>query len=343
MSRPDAIQRFHEGQCIPAIPLVLDDHRQFDEAAQRKLIRYYLDAGVGGIAVGVHTTQFAIRDPEHQLFDRVLQTTIEEMERFEEQNQETLIRVAGVCGETEQAMEEAQLALDLGFDAVLLSIGGLGDRDEPYLIERTEQVSAILPTIAFSMQLAVGGRYFSQDYWQALFAMPGVIGAKAAPFNRYETINIARAAAFASRSTELTLYTGNDDNIIVDLLTPFTFKSAEGEERTIYIKGGLLGHWSVWTGGAVTLFNQLKEIRESGATEIPLQWLTVAAQLTEANGAVFDWSHQFAGCIPGVHLVLCDDGYMQNILTLDPNETLTEGQAKLIRKAKRDYPDLCRT
>ena len=335
-----ALEFFHEGQCIPAIPLVLTEDRQFDAEGQRKLVRYYLESGVGGIAIGVHTTQFAIRDPEHGLFEEVLQITVDEINAYEAANDRMVLKVAGAVGPTEQAVAEAELAKAMGFDLVLLSIGGLNDRSEAYLVERTAAVAEVIPVIAFSMQVAVGGRIFSHDYWKQIAATEGVVGVKAAPFNRYETINIARAVALSERKDAITLYTGNDDNIIVDLLTPFRFRDADGEWQEIAIKGGLLGQWSAWTEGAVRLFDELKAIRTSGQQEIPLELLTRAAWLTEANAALFDPENDFAGCIPGVHQALVDDGHMAGIWTLDPQETLSPGQLDAIRRVQADYPVL---
>lgn len=340
MRQEDILKIFRDGQCIPAIPLVLDENRQFDEEGQRKLIQYYLQSGVGGIAIAVHTTQFSIRDPEHNLLEMVLQIAVDEIKSFEHAEKKQIIKVAGVVGETSQATQEAELSKKLGYDLVLLSTGGLIDKAEAYLVERTEQVSEIIPVIGFSMQVAVGGRIFSHDYWRRIAGIPGVQGIKVAPFDRYETVNIARAVALTEREDELVLYTGNDDNIIIDLLTPFRFFDNNGVEKRIHIKGGLLGQWSVWTEGAVRIFNELKAIRKEGKKEIPLELLTRAAWYTEANGAVFDPQNDFAGCIPGVHQALVNDGHMKNVLTLDPNETLSPRQAEEIKRTVRDYPIL---
>lgn len=340
MRQDEILRLFRDGQCIPAIPLVLKEDRSFDEEGQRRLIRYYLESGVGGIAIAVHTTQFAIRDAEYNLYEPVLKIAAEEITAYEEVEGKTVIKVAGVVGETKQALEEATVSRELGFDLVLLSIGGLGDQSEDYLVDRTAQVSEVIPVIGFSMQTAVGGRIFSHDYWREIAAIPGVVGIKVAPFDRYETINIARAVALTERDDELVLYTGNDDSIIVDLLTPFSFRDDQGNVREIRIKGGLLGQWSAWSKGAVRLFEELKAIQKSGQTEIPLELLTRAAWLTEANGALFDPQNNFAGCIPGVHQALVDDGQMSNVLTLEPDETLSDGQLEEIRRVVRDYPVL---
>lgn len=333
-----ALQNFRDGQVIPAIPLCLDENRRFDEAGQRRLIRYYLDAGVGGIAIAVHTTQFEIRNPKINLFETVLKVAVDEIAEFEERNATMIIKVSGVCGDNDQAMMEASVARDYGFDFVLLSPGGRQNDSEEQLLNRTRMVSAIIPVIGFSMQSAVGGRLFSYGYWEEMVSIPNLIGIKVAPFNRYETINIARAAALSARGDELVLYTGNDDNIIVDLLTPFSFVDDEGKRHDITIKGGLLGQWSVWTKAAVRMFSEIKELRKSKQASIPIEWLTRAAWLTEANGAVFDYRHSFSGVIPGVHQALVDDGHMSGIWTLNEEETLSPGQLEEIRRTARQYP-----
>lgn len=338
--REKVLRLFQDGQCIPAIPLALNSNRQFDAKLQEKLVDYYLEAGVGGIAIGVHTTQFEIHSPEYNLLEPVLRTVKNRIEEYEKEHNKTIIRVAGVTGPTIQASEEARLAKALGYDFVLLSIGGLDALNEDDLIERTQKVSSIIPCIAFSMQVPVGGRIGSEDYWDKICEIENVVGIKCAPFNRYETLKIARSAAFAERKTPLTLYTGNDDHIILDLLTPLEFRTAEGDCKTVYIKGGLLGHWSVWTKAAVRLFEELKAFRLSGKSEVPLDWLIKASQLTELNGYVFDADHNFSGCIPGIHQVLVNDGHLNNVLMLNQNEILSEGQADKILQAAKAYPYL---
>ncbi len=328
---------FRDGQIIPAIPLCLDEQRKFDEEGQRRLIRYYLEAGVGGIAIAVHTTQFEIRNPEINLFETVLRLASDEISAFEAESGRLITKVSGVCGDDSQAVREARIAREHAFDLVLLSPGGRSQDSEDELIRRTRIVSEIMPVIGFSMQIAVGGRLFSYEYWKEMFTIPNLIGVKVAPFNRYETISIARAAALSGRGDEIVLYTGNDDSIIVDLLTPFKFFDDSGNEHSISIKGGLLGQWSVWTRAAVRIFQELKDIRVSGRTGIPLDLLTKAAWLTEANGAVFDYKHNFAGVIPGVHQALVDDGHMKGIWTLNENETLSPGQAEEIRRTAGQY------
>jgi len=324
-----ALDIFARGTFIPAIPLALDAARRFDQAAQRGLVRYYLEAGAGGVAVAVHTTQFAIRDPGVALLEPVLRVTIEEIARFENETGKAIVRVAGACGPVEQAVAEATLAPALNYDAVLLSPGGLQSLSENALLERTRAVAQILPVIGFYLQPSVGGRALSYAYWQKLCEIGNVIGIKCASFNRYSTIDVVRAAALASR--EVALYTGNDDNIVIDLLTPYRFGGVE--KRFV---GGLLGHWSVCTRRAVAIFEELKQ-----AKQITPEHLTLAAQVTDFNAAVFDVRGGFKGCIPGVHEVLRRQGLLEGIWCLDPAETLSPGQAEEIDRVMGMYPHLC--
>ena len=332
-----AMQILHEGTVIPAIPLVLDQERKFDAEGQRRLVRYYLSAGVGGVAAAVHTTQFEIRDPEHQLLRPVLEIVAEEISRHEDAAGKTLVRVAGVCGESPQACKEAALASELGFDAVLLSPGGLNHLSEEAMLQRTRDVAGIMPVIGFYLQNSVGGRRFSFEYWKRLADIPNVAAIKSAPFNRYQTYDLVRGCAFSDRRDEVALYTGNDDNIVVDLLTPFTF-TVDGAPVTKYFAGGLLGHWSVWTAKVTELFQTIKKYQ--GQDAIPASLLTLAAQITDCNGAFFDVSNNFAGCIAGIHEVLRRQGLMEGIWCLNPEETLSPGQSEEISRVCRMYPHL---
>lgn len=332
-----ALQILHEGTVIPAIPLVLDANRTLDAAGQRRLIRYYLNAGVGGLAVAVHTTQFAIRDPKVNLFEPVLKLAAEEIDAFERRTGKVIVRVAGACGETEQACAEAEIARALGFDAVLLSPGGLAHRTEEELLERTRQVAAHMPVIGFYLQTACGGRRLSFDYWRSVADTPNVVAIKCASFNRYQTIDLVRGVACSSRRDQVALYTGNDDNIVADLLTPYRF-TVNGEPVELRFVGGLLGHWSVWTHSVVKLYNELRPYRDG--RPIPAELLARGIAITDSNGVFFDAAHQFAGCIPGVHEVLRRQGMMPGIWCLDPEETLREGQAQEIDRIYEMYPDL---
>lgn len=333
--REKAHSLLQKGGFIPAMPLVLDENRKFDEAGQRRLIRYYLAAGADGIAAAVHTTQFEIRLPQHDMLRQVLEVAAEEMEEYEKRSGRTVIRIAGVCGQTEQTLREARLAKELGYDAVLLSPGGLGGKDEAYLIERTRQTANIIPVIGFYLQPAVGGRVFSYDYWEKLCAVEGVAAIKCAAFNRYLTIDVARAIAFSGR--EIALYTGNDDSIATDLMTKFAFETENGT-KTVRCVGGLLGHWAVWTHTAVKYFHVLKQAAEE--EKISSELLTLAAQMTDANAAFFDARNQFAGCIAGVHEVLRRQGLMKGIWCLNRDETLSPGQSEEIDRVYRMYPSL---
>lgn len=310
----EALKILHGGTVIPAIPLVLDENRKFNEAGQRTLIRYYLDAGVGGLAVAVHTTQFEIRKPEVGLFEPVLRVTKEEMDAY-----------------------EARTAKALGFDAVLLSPGGLAHRTEEELVERTHAVAAEMPVIGFYLQTACGGRRLSYEYWKAVADTPGVVAIKCASFNRYQSIDLVRGVAYSARREEIALYTGNDDNIVADLLTPYRFP-VDGKEVELRFVGGLLGHWSVWTHSVVKLYEELREYRDG--RDIPAELLARGAAVTDCNGVFFDVAHNFAGCIPGVHEVLRRQGLMAGTWCLDPDETLSEGQEQEIDRVYEMYPHL---
>lgn len=332
-----ALNNLREGTVIPATPLALTEERTLDENGLRLLMNYYLHSGVGGIATAVHTTQFEIRKPEIALFEPVLEIVSDEVDRFERETGKTIVKVAGVCGETAQAVAEAKLAKKYGYDAVLLSPGGLNCLSEDEMIERTQAVAAVMPVIAFYLQTSVGGRVFTYGYWQRVCATPNVVAIKCASFNRYTTLDVVRAAATSERSNEITLYTGNDDNIVIDLLTKYVFDK-DGERVGKRFEGGLLGHWSVWTARVVELFDMIKKEREKDA--ISSEVLMLAAAVTDANSAFFDTAHGFAGCIAGLHEVLRRQGLMKNILCLDPDETLSVGQLEEIDRVYSAYPSL---
>ena len=324
-----------KGAFIPAMPLVLDADRRFDEAKQRRLIRYYLESGVDGLAVGVHTTQFAIRKPEIGLFEKVLQVSIDEMRAYTAQTQRPILAVAGVCGETEQALSEANTAKRLGYDIALLSPGGLSHLSEAQMVERTRAVAQIMDVMGFYLQVAVGGRAFSFDYWRQVCGIEGVKAIKCAAFDRYRTVDVARAIAYADH--EIALYTGNDDNIVIDLLTRYRFGSGS-DERTVVTRGGLLGHWCAWTHTAVQLFRRIKALPEDAP--VPREMLELAAAVTDVNGAFFDAHNRFGGCIAGMHEVLRRQGLMDGIWCLDPSEALGEGQNEEISRVYAMYPEL---
>ena len=331
----EALKILSKGTFIPATPLALKEDRSMDEKTQKILSHYYLDAGVGGIATAVHSTQFAIRNPEHRFLERILQLVSEEIGRFEEKHKKTIVKISGVCGETDQAVSEAVLAKRMGYDAVLLSPGGLGHLTEEELLERTKAVAEIMPVIGFYLQTAVGGRRFTYRYWENICRIPNVVAIKCASFNRYSTVDVMRAVAFSGREEKIALYTGNDDNLLVDLLTPYRF-TVDGVERNIGFRGGLLGHWCVWTKKAVELFEKVKHIQ--GQDCIPADLLTQAAELTDINGAFFDAAHEFGGCIPGLHEILRRQGIFKNTLCLDPKETISQEQIEEINRIYRMYP-----
>lgn len=332
-----ALRKLAEGTVIPATPLALKEDRGFHEEGQRLLMRYYLNCGVGGIATAVHTTQFEIRRQEIALFEPVLRIVSEEIAKYEQENNTVIIKVAGVCGLTEQAVEEAKLAKQYGYDAVLLSPGGLNHLSEQELIERTKAVAKEMPVIGFYLQTAVGGRVFSYDYWERICAIDNVVAIKCASFNRYTTLEVVRAVAMSDRKDEITLYTGNDDNIVIDLLTKYRFVK-DGKIIEKSFEGGLLGHWSVWTKTAVDIFKRIREAKRG--EQIPAELLTLAAEVTDANSAFFDTAHGFSGCIAGLHEVLHRQGLMENIHCLNPKELLSKGQKEEIDRVYVSYPHL---
>lgn len=332
-----ALEILKSGTVIPATPLALDENREFDEYSQRLLMKYYLNCGVGGIATAVHSTQFEIRDPEVNLFEPILKLVSDEIADFENKTGKVIVKVAGCCGKIEQAVKEATLAKKYGYDAVLLSPGGLNDLSEDELIERTKAVAEIMPVIGFYLQTAVGGRHFSFDYWQKICEIPNVVAIKAAPFNRYMSLDVARAAALSSRSDEITLYTGNDDNIVIDLLTTYKF-DVDGKHYEKGFEGGLLGHWSVWTKKAVELFELCK--KEKGNEQISTEMLSLANAVTDTNAVLFDGANNFAGCIPGLHYVLKKQGLMKTLNCINPDEKLSDGQIAEFERIYATYPHL---
>jgi dihydrodipicolinate synthase/N-acetylneuraminate lyase len=324
------------GQVIPAHPLALTAGRRLDERRQRALTRYYVAAGAGGVAVGVHTTQFAIRDPGVGLYRPVLELAAVTARESLHSQPRPFVLVAGVVGTTANATAEAETAATLGYDAALLSLGAWRDAAEADVLDHCRAVAGVLPLFGFYLQPAVGGRLLSYAFWREFAEIENVWAIKVAPFNRYQTLDVVRAIAAAGRD-DIALYTGNDDNIIVDLLTPFPVESG-GRETTRRIAGGLLGQWAVWTRGAVRVLQRIRAAR-SGPT-IDLDWLALAAALTDANGAIFDAANAFAGCIPGIHEVLRRQSLLCGTWCLDPREALSAGQADEIDRVVRRYPFL---
>jgi len=337
MSLPQLKNEINEilqkGVVIPAHPLALDGNRKLDECRQCALTRYYLDAGAGGIAVAVHTTQFEIRKPDVGLLQPVLQLAIEEADNYVRKTKRPIIKIAGVVGKTEQALKEAELANELGYDAVLLSLSAFKDSTNEQMIDHCKTVSEVLPLIGFYLQPAVGGRKLDVNFWRSFSEIENVVAIKMAPFNRYQTLDVIRGVAESGRAEEIALYTGNDDNIVADLLTEFAIPVGDKTVKK-KIVGGLLGHWAVWTKKAVDL---LEEIHQSENTE---GLLIKGVHVTDSNAAFFDAANNFAGCIVGLHEVLRRQGLFEGIWTLNPKETLTPQQKSEINRVYTSYPEL---
>lgn len=336
MPSPAALELLRKGIVIPATPLALKSDRQHDERRQRALYRYYMAAGSGGVAVAVHSTQFEIREPQHNLFKPVLEIGAEEMNNPRFNGGRTIVKIAGVCGKTAQAVEEATLATSLGYDAGLLSLAALKESTEDEMIAHCREVSKVIPIIGFYLQPAVGGRVLPYSFWRRFVEIENVVAIKMAPFNRYQTIDVVRAVADAGRENDITLYTGNDDNIIADLLSPYVFQTAAGE-KSLRIRGGLLGQFCVWTQKAVELLDEIHAVVDSGGP-VPMELMRKNIELTDANAVVFDAANAFAGCIPGIHEILRRQGLLENVLCLNPNEVLSPGQSQELDRIQQSYP-----
>ncbi len=330
------LRTIKKGIAIPAHPLSLTAERKLDERRQRELSRYYVAAGAGGLAVGVHTTQFAIRQPKIGLFEPVLRLAAEEMDRADAKGGAPLVRIGGVCGETRQAVAEATLLRDLKYHSGLLSLGAVAAWDDDRLLAHCDEVARVLPIVGFYLQPAVGGRLLSYSFWRRFAELENVVAIKIAPFNRYQTLDVVRAVAESGR--DIALYTGNDDNIVLDLLTPFSFDpKAQSQPRRIV--GGLLGHWAVWTKRGVELLTQCHNLVEENLA-IPTSLLEKSVQVTDSNAAFFDAANKFAGCIAGLHEVLRRQGLLEGIWCLDLDETLSPGQREEIDRVYAAYPEL---
>ena len=326
------LEILHEGTVIPAMPLALNPDLSLDNETQRNLVRYYINCGAGGLAVGVHTTQFEIREPQFNLYEPVLAIAAEEIDRNTEKA--PFIKVAGICGPVEQAVEEARIAVKYGYNLGLLSMGGLSHYTEKELLERTKAVAEIIPVFGFYLQPAVGGRVLSYEFWTAFAEISNVLAIKIAAFNRYQTLDVVRAVAGSRRNKQISLYTGNDDNIVGDLLTTYRF-TINGQVVEKGFTGGLLGHWAVWTSKAVDL---LKKIKQAGEDQYP-ELLTIGAAITDMNAVVFDASNRFKGCIAGIHEVLRRQGLLKEIICLNPEEKLSPGQAEELDRIYAAYPE----
>jgi len=343
MLSPSKQAALARGLVIPAHPLALTEARRLDERHQRALTRYYVASGAGGIAAAVHTTQFAIREPRVGLHRPVLElaaeTVREELAASDPGGGDPFVLVAGVLGRTEQALAEASLAYDLGYDLALLQLGALGDADDDELVAHCERVAEVLPLFGFYLQPAVGGRRLGRDFWRRFAAIPSVVAIKVAPFDRYATLDVVLGVAASGRGRDVALYTGNDDAIVFDLLTRFSTVAPDGSSLELRFSGGLLGHWAVWTSKAVPLLQRIKAIVASGES-VPADVLEIAVQTTDANAAIFDPANRFAGCIPGIHEVLRRQGLMAGRWTLEADEELSPGQSAEIDRVMAAYPHL---
>jgi hypothetical protein len=325
-------ETFARGTVIPAHPLALDAQRNLDARRQRGLTRYYVDAGAGGLAVGVHSTQFAIRDAG--LYAPVLELAAQTAASA---TTRPLVLIAGLVGKTAQAVAEAHTAVGLGYHAGLLSLAAFAGASEDEIIAHCAAVAATIPLVGFYLQPAVGGIRLSRNFWQRFAAIDNVIGIKIAPFNRYATLDVLRGVANAGAEERITLYTGNDDHIVLDLLLPFTVERA-GEPVTLRIAGGLLGHWSVWTKTAVALLERIHAALD--ADTIAPDLLALDARVTDCNAAFFDVANDFHGAIAGCHEVLRRQGLLAGIWCLNEHETLGSGQAAEIDRVYREHADL---
>ncbi len=323
-----------QGTVIPAHPLVLNQTLEMNESRQRLLTRYYIASGAGGVAVGVHTTQFEIRNPEINLLDPVLKVVADEIENAGLKR--PFIKVAGICGPTAQAIREAELSVKYGYHLGLLSMGGLNDYTEEELIERARVISEIIPVFGFYLQPAVGGRKLSYRFWKAFAEIKNVRAIKIAAFNRYQTLDVVRAVCHSSRVNDIALYTGNDDNIVADLLTPYQF-TVNGQLVEKKIVGGLLGHWAVWTTKAVELLNEIKMCIADGYKGVD-KLLAKGIQITDMNAALFDTDNAFKGCIAGIHEVLRRQGLIKGTWCLNPEERMSPGQAEELDRVCAMYP-----
>ena len=328
----DVLAVLRRGTVIPAHPLALDARLRLDTRRQRALTRYYLDAGAGGVAVGVHTTQFAIRD--QGLYEPVLRLAAETVAAWAGG---PVVMVAGLAGATAQAVAEARLAASLGYHGGLLSLAALKGAGEDELIEHCRRLADEIPLVGFYLQPAVGGVVLSPGFWRRFAGIANVMAIKIAPFNRYRTLDVVRGVVEAGAEDRVTLYTGNDDHVVLDLLTPFVAVRA-GQEVTVRIKGGLLGHWSVWTRPAVELLARIHAAVESGRPDFDL--MALDARITDCNGAFFDVANDFHGCIAGCHEVLRRQGLLEGIWCLDPDEGLSPGQMQEIDRVHAAYPEL---
>jgi dihydrodipicolinate synthase/N-acetylneuraminate lyase len=333
---PNLASLLQRGTVIPAHPLALTPDYQLDERHQRALTRYYCAAGVGGVAVGVHTTQFEIHDPATGLLKPVLDLASRTVDEWLASAPRPFIKIAGLLGKSELALREADLALSLGYHAGLLSLSAFRDAPDELVLAHCRAVAECIPVMGFYLQPAVGGRVLDYGFWRRFVEIENVVAIKVAPFNRYQTLDVVRAVAESGRGGEIALYTGNDDNIVADLITDYVL---DPDHEPVRFVGGLLGQWAVWTQKVVETLNTIHDQRARGTLDYG-HWLSYNAQLTDANAAIFDAANNFRGCIPGIHWILQHQGLMQGTRTLNPHEELTPGQVEAIRRVHAAYPHL---
>ncbi|MFP4542199.1 MAG: dihydrodipicolinate synthase family protein [Opitutales bacterium] len=331
----EILKLIRKGVALPATPLALTAGRQFDAHRQKVLMRYYVDAGVGGVAVGMHFTQFEIRNPGVGMYEPVMRTCAEELDRLSKDRGRPLIKIAGLNGLTADALGQARLAKDLGYDFAIVSMAAFGPNAmEQDLLHHMREIAKVMPVFGFYLLTGVGGIPLPYSFWRGLVDIENIYGIKIAPFERYGTVDVVRAVADAGRQDQITLYTGNDDSILYDLVTPFDFGT--GEAR---IRGGLLGQWACWTKTAVEFLESVHAWWDSGEP-LPREMLTLSAQMTDANAAIFDVRHNYAGSIPGVNEILRRQGLLERIDTLKFDEVLAPGQSAEIDRVRRAYPHL---
>jgi dihydrodipicolinate synthase/N-acetylneuraminate lyase len=335
----DVLQRLRQGGVIPAHPLALTSQRRLDERRQRALTRYYMAAGADGVAVGVHTTQFEIRSPKIGLYRPVLELAAETIRAEYPEKRPPFLRIAGICGRTAQAVQEARTAADLGYHAGLVALGALADDSVAGLIQHIRAVGEVIPIMGFYLQPATGGRPLPLEFWRQFVEIDNAVAIKIAAFNRYQTLDVVRAVAESGRDGDIALYTGNDDNILLDLLTPFCFSQGK-QARSVRIVGGLLGHWAVWTRRAVSQFGECQRVAAQQRVPVSHSLLAMANQVTDSNAALFDAANGYAGCIPGIMEVLRRQGLLEGCWCLDPKKTLSPGQSEEIDRVHAAYPHL---
>ena len=335
---PEKLKLLRQGCVIPAVPLALDNQRKFDAASQQRLMRYYVDAGAGGVAVGMHFTQFEIRNPGIDLFEPVLAACAEAADQQAAKTGRPILKIAGINGGTASAVKQAEIAAGLGYDFAIPSMMALKGALDEDMLYHMRKIAEVMPLFGFYLLTGVGGIHLPYRFWRGVMELDNIYGIKIAPFNRYFTLDVTRALAESGRMEDITLYTGNDDSIIYDLITPHRYKVGD-ELRTVRIVGGLLGQWGCWTKKAVELLEICQAVA-AGKQPITPELLTLSAEITDANAALFDPGNGFAGSIPGVNEVLRRQGLMQNALTLKPNEVLSPGQTTEIDRVLAAYPHL---